>query len=113
MYEWIVDNEMTPYILVDTGSEQVQVPRQFEEDGKIILNISPRAVQSLELGHEAVSFDARFGDRQMGVVIPVGHVLAIYAHENGDGMAFPEENTLPPPSGDPVKPDRARLRVVK
>ncbi len=112
MYEWIIDNGMTPHILADTGSEQVQIPRQFEENGKIVLNIGPIAVQSLDLGSEVVSFDARFSGTSMSVVIPVEHVLAIYARENGHGMAFPEEGELPPAT-DPAKPDRSRLRIVK
>ena len=72
MYEWIVDNGMTPYILVDTRNDQVIIPRQFEEDGKIVLNLGPTAVQSLDLGNEAVSFDARFDGSPMVHVDPVG-----------------------------------------
>lgn len=112
MYEWIIDNGMTPHILANTSSEQVQVPRQFEEDGKIVLNIGPMAVQSLELGQEIVRFDARFQGRPMSVVIPVKYVSAIYARENGQGMIFPEEDKLPSAT-DPAKPGRPHLRIVE
>ena len=116
MYEWIVDNGMTPHILADTTSDQVIVPRQFEEDGKIVLNISPSAVQSLDLGSDAVSFDARFGGKPMSVVVPINAVLAIYTRENGQGMMFAEEDDLPPSDDSqdkPRKPKRPHLRVVK
>ena len=116
MYEWIVDNGMTPYILADTKSDQVKVPRQFEENGKIVLNIGPSAVQSLDLGKEAVSFDARFDGQPMTVVVPIESVLAIYTRENGQGMMFAEEDELPPSDGSQetsAKPKRPHLRVVK
>ena len=118
MYEWIVDNGMTPYILADTSSEQVEVPRQFEEDGKIVLNIGPTAVHSLDLGQEAVCFDAKFDNQPMTVTVPIESVLAIYTRENGQGMMFAEEDELPPTDGDgsddsPAKPKRPHLRVVK
>lgn len=99
-------------MLADVGSERVQVPREFVDDGNIVLNIGPAATQSLELGKEAVSFKARFGGEAMGVFIPMAQVLAIYAVENGRGMAFPEDDEQPPET-DPFKPGRTRLRVVK
>ncbi len=116
MYEWIVDNGMTPHILADTSSEQVKVPRQFEEDGKIVLNIGPNAVQSLDLGRDAVRFDARFVGKPMTVVIPIESVLAIYTRENGQGMMFAEEDELPPTDDsqdNSSKPKHPHLRVVK
>jgi len=116
MYEWIVDNGMTPYILVDTKNDHVVIPRQFEEDGKIVLNLGPTAVQSLDLGIDAVSFDARFDGSSMDVLVPIEYVLAIYTRENGQGMMFADED-LPPPGGDPsdssVKRKPPNLRVVK
>lgn len=118
MYEWIVDNGMTPHILAKTGNDQVKIPRQFEEEGTIILNISPDAVHSLNLGIKAVSFDARFGGKPMKVNIPVEYISAIYTRENGQGMMFAEEDT--PPSDDDVqededtaKPKPPHLRIVK
>jgi len=117
MYEWIVDNGMTPYILVDTKNDQVIIPRQFEEDGKIVLNLGPTAVQSLDLGIEAVSFDARFDGSSMDVLVPMEYVLAIYTRENGQGMMFADED-LPQPPGDDsndatIKRKAPNLRVVK
>lgn len=116
MYEWIVDNGMTPYILVDTKNDQVIIPRQFEEDGKIVLNLGPTAVQSLDLGIEAVSFDARFDGSSMDVFVPMEYILAIYTRENGQGMMFADEE-LPPPGDDThdstVVRKAPNLRVVK
>ena len=117
MYDWIVDNGMTPHLLVDTKNEQVIVPRQYEEEGKIILNISPTAVQMLDLGQEAVNFQARFDGEPMSVVVPVEHVLAIYTRENGQGMMFADDDQTPPPSDDSkdnnTKTKHPHLRVVK
>ena len=112
MYDWIVDNQMTPHILASTDHEQVQVPSEFVEDDKIILNIGPMAVQSLDLGQDAVRFDARFSGTSIHVTIPVECVCAIYARENGQGMMFPEDDDLPPATG-PAKSDRPHLRTVK
>lgn len=112
MYEWIVDNRMTPHILASTDHERIQVPSEFVEDDKITLNIGPMAVQSLDLGQDAVRFNARFSGTSINVEIPVECVCAIYARENGQGMMFPEEDDLPPAPG-PAKPDRPHLRAVK
>jgi len=117
MYDWIIDNGMTPHLLVSTKNEQVIVPRQYEEEGKIILNVSPTAVQALELGQEAVSFEARFDGESMNVMVPVEFVLAIYTRENGQGMMFADDDQLPPPTDDSeddtIKPKHPHLRVVK
>lgn len=117
IYQWIVDNGMTPHLLVSTDSDRVRVPRQSIEEGRIVLNIGPDAVRSLELGDDEVSFDARFGGASMRVRAPVEHVLAIYARENGQGMAFaeqdqPEAESLPE-AEDLPKPKRPHLRVIK
>ena len=111
MYDWIVDNEMTPHILVE-ASDQVQVPREFVEDDKIVLNIGPMAVQALELGQDAISFEARFAGKTISIRIPVKCVSAIYARENGQGMMFPEGDDSPPEEG-PAKSERPHLQVVK
>lgn len=88
IYEWIVDNDLTPYILVDTSSESVVVPEGFIENNRIILNVSPMATKELALENDNVSFNARFGGTPMDVFVPTSSVLAIYAHENGQGMMF-------------------------
>jgi stringent starvation protein B len=97
---------LTPYLLVNADHDQVEVPRQFVENGQIILNIAPMAVQGLTLDNEWVSFSARFSGRSFSVFVPVLAVLAIYAKENGKGMFFqPEEEqeTSPPPPPEPPR----------
>lgn len=119
LYEWISDNGMTPYILVDAEYESVVVPTQYVEKGKIVLNISLGAVENLTLGDEAVELDARFSGKSMQVYAPTQSVLAIYARENGKGMVFGEEDggddDNPPPSDklESVKSKRPKLHVVK
>jgi len=118
IYQWIVDNGLTPHILVNAEDEQVQVPRQYVEQGKIILNIAPMAVHGLTLGNEDVTFNARFGGTPMDIYVPMGRVLAIYARENGQGMMFGEEEDgdEPPPDdtgGDESGSSRPHLKVVK
>ena len=113
MYQWMVDNATTPYLLVDTRSEKVQVPRQYEKDHRIVLNIAPMAVRGLILGNEDVSFNARFGGKLMSVLVPIEFVLAIYARENGQGMMFADEDEPPPPNLGGPSPSRPRLKVVK
>jgi stringent starvation protein B len=116
LYDWIVDNGMTPYVLVNAEDEEVVVPRQFVEGGKIVLNVNPSAVQNLQLGNAFVEMDARFSGSPMHVSVPVMSVLAIYARENGKGMVFSEEEgDEPPPDNTPDEDSSKRptLRVVK
>lgn len=120
LYEWLVDNSLTPHLLVDAGHSDVIVPSQFVEEGRIVLNISPTAVQRLDLGNNLISFSARFGGKPMNVMVPPGAVLGIYAQENGRGMLFPDEGQHQEGSGspddgtDPTPPrDRPSLKVVK
>jgi stringent starvation protein B len=86
--EWILDNGMTPYLSINADYEGAEVPRDYVIDGEVVLNISPTSVRNLELGLEYILFDARFSGRSYQVVIPVKAVLAIFAKENGEGMAF-------------------------
>jgi stringent starvation protein B len=114
MYQWIVDNGTTPHLLVDMGSEAVRVPRQYGENGKIVLNIGPTAVQGLTLGNAMITFSARFGGKPMSVVVPVDSIIAIYTRENGQGMMFGEDEPQPPaPRTEKVKPARPSLKVIK
>lgn len=114
MYEWIADNGMTPYILVDAAAPGVNVPRSAIKDGRIVLNIAARAVAQLELGKEHVRFMARFSGVSQAVEVPMGAILAIYAQENGQGMMFPAENQTPPPAApDAATRKGPHLRVVK
>ena len=91
IYQWIVDNDCTPYLLVNASAPGVMVPQEYVDNEKIILNIGPSAAHNLLLGDEQVVFDARFGGRPMDVVAPVTAVLAIYARENGQGMLFTDD----------------------
>lgn len=104
-YEWIVDNEATPYIVVSADLPGVDVPREFVENGRIVLNISPGAVRSLLLANDHVEFNARFGGVPFDLYIPIRAVTAIYAKENGRGMVFKEdeEDDLPPTGGSSDK----------
>lgn len=118
LYQWIVDNGVTPYILVDAAIEGVVVPLEYIQDGKIVLNVAPMAVHNLMLGDADITFNARFSGKPMDLFVPIDAVLAIYAKENGQGMMFTEEPDSPnlPPDGtddggdDSSKP---KLRVVK
>lgn len=116
VYEWIADNSLTPQIIVDAEFDGVQVPRQYVSDGRIVLNISGRAVRNLVLGNESIEFGARFGGVVSEVSVPVAAVQAVIARENGAGMSFPEETPDPDPSSgsDETKGSgRPSLRVVK
>ncbi len=90
LFDWIVDNGLTPHLLVDAIHPGTEVPTQYVEDGKIVLNISPSATEALDLGNEAVMFNARFSGQPMTLTVPVNAILAIYARENGQGMLFGE-----------------------
>lgn len=115
LYDWIIDNQMTPHLLVDAGQPGVQVPDQYVKDDKIVLNIDPGAVQGLQLGNEQVEFSARFSGRPMNVMFPADAVLAVYARENGQGMMFGDGGETEPPPEPPSTepPKRPGLRVVK
>ena len=88
LYEWCTDNGFTPYVAVQVD-DSVQVPREYVKNGEIVLNISFDATSSLKLGNEFIEFKARFAGTAREIVVPVGRVIAIYARENGQGMAFP------------------------
>jgi stringent starvation protein B len=88
MYEWCTDNGFTPYVAVSVN-DRVQVPREFVQNGEIVLNIGFDATSSLKLGNEFIEFKARFSGTAREIMVPVAQVMAIYARENGQGMAFP------------------------
>lgn len=118
LYAWITDNNMTPHILVDAGTQGVDVPEHAIQKGKVILNIDQAAVRDLDLGNDWLVFNARFSGRQYEVRVPVAAVLAIYAKENGQGMMFAQDDDSPPPDGEspgdaPGGPRRPHLTVVK
>jgi len=121
--EWILDQGLTPYLLVNAQWPQVQVPEAFVEDGRIVLNINPSAVRELQLNNHEVTFSARFAGSPQWVQVPIGAVLGIYARENGEGLFFDEDEYTPDsaPTADvkaaelPKKETKPRpsLRVVK
>ena len=124
IYDWLVDNQLTPYIVVDTSSNDVQVPNEHVEDGKIILNISPNACRGLHLENDRIVFSARFSGVVKQLYVPPSTVQAIYAKENGRGMIFSEEDdtggdddptTVPAPSkgGSSARRGRPTLKVIK
>jgi stringent starvation protein B len=88
LYDWCTDNGLTPYVAV-LVDESVQVPREYVKNGEIVLNISFDATSSLKLGNEFIEFKARFAGTAREIIVPVSRVIAIYARENGQGMAFP------------------------
>ena len=133
LYEWIVDNGMTPHVLVDATRSGVRVPMQSVKDGRIVLNIAERAVGGLRMDNVALRFSARFGGVSPSVLVPLEAVIAVYARETGQGMALPEdprgthtaiaaepadatEVDVPAPDDDgPGEPPKrgAHLRIVK
>lgn len=90
LYEWCTDNGFTPYVAVAVDNT-VQVPREYVKNNEIVLNIGFDATSSLTLGNEFIEFKARFGGTAREILVPISHVIAIYARENGQGMAFPLE----------------------
>ncbi|MBS0391634.1 MAG: ClpXP protease specificity-enhancing factor [Comamonadaceae bacterium] len=88
LYEWCTDNGFTPYLVVRVN-DSVQVPRDYVNNGEIVLNVSYEATSGLQLGNDFIEFKARFGGKPCDLLVPVHRVIAIYARENGQGMAFP------------------------
>ena len=88
LYDWCSENGFTPYVAVKVDTS-VQVPREYVQGGEIVLNVSMDATSSLKLGNEFIEFKARFGGKPRDIMVPIHRVMAIYARENGQGMAFP------------------------
>jgi len=124
LYEWIVDNDCTPHLLVNAEMPNVQVPAGYVSEGQIVLNVSPSAVRHLNMDNQGVSFEGRFGGVAHSLYVPVEAVMAIYARENGQGMVFEVEPPATdgdsgpdddgPSGGQPSRPSgRPSLKVVK
>ena len=125
IYEWIMDNGMTPHVVINAMDENVVVPQQYVDDGKIILNVNPSAVQNLAIDDDCLMFNARFGGKPYNIYAPMHTITAIYAAENGEGMMFNAEHGHPPPPDNNPTPDdsgdgksaparkKPTLRVVK
>lgn len=124
-YEWIVDNDCTPYLVVDAEYPETRVPQQFVQNGQIVLNLAPSAVAQMQMGNEVISCSARFGGHPFALHVPVRAVLAIYAKENGSGTVFTldedddfthEDPTEPTPTENLPKKEskkQSHLRVIK
>ena len=128
LHEWCTDNGFTPYVAV-LVDETVQVPREYVNNGEIVLNVSFDATSGMQLSNEFIQFKARFGGVAREIVVPMGRVIAIYAKENGQGMAFPAPAPTPteaavtvpgtsdippePPASSPTGGTRPQLKRVK
>ena len=122
VYEWILDNNLTPYMLVNAGYPNAQVPVEYIRDGRIILNLTPSAIRNLHMGNDQVEFSARFGGQARNLSVPIGAILGVYAKENGKGMFF-DEHEIPPPdstgggsseeSTRPKPAGKPSLKVIK
>lgn len=122
VYEWIADNDMTPFVVVNANFPGVSVPNEHVEDGKIILNVSETAVRKLIVSNEAMEFDARFSGVVYRIYAPIAAISAIYARENGRGIIFEDDDSAvseggsasPPASSKaPAKKGKPTLTIVK
>ena len=112
IHDWLIDNGLTPYILVDAKAHGVNVPEEHIVEGQVVLNVSPSAVQALEMTNQEIRFNARFSGKARSVSVPSYAVKAIYARENGKGMVFAEDGEDVPPGGG-APPRKPSLKVVK
>jgi len=121
LHEWIVDNQLTPHLMVDATMPGVTVPNQYVKDGKIVLNIAPEAIEDLTMTNHWVNFQARFSGVIQQIRLPVMSIEGIYAAENGRGMVFEHEPTDhdtddTPPDFEPTtkgKGGRPDLKIIK
>lgn len=111
IHEWILDNGLTPHLIVDATYPSTRVPPEHVSDGRIVLNLSPSAVHRLVIGNEIITFSARFGGVSRNLAIPSDAVIGIVARENGEGLVFPPpehpEATTAEPASTPAEPDSA------
>lgn len=116
IHEWCCDNGYTPHITVSVN-RSVQVPLEYVKDGEIVLNVGLTATTALQLGNDYISFKARFAGVARDIMVPVDQVIAIFARENGQGMAFPQiskpESTPEPEPPKPAAAARPALKRVK
>ena len=131
IYQWIEDNELTPYLMVDATAKNVQIPTEHVQDGRIVLNIASRATGNMSMQNDYINFSARFGGVSQDIWVPLIAVLGIYAKENSQGMFFdpneydnyvPDEDTVASsssktnvaaPKPKPKRDNRAGLKVLK
>lgn len=114
MHEWVLDNNLTPYVIVNATGPDVEIPPGHAENGRIVLNLSPAAIRDLRITNERLEFDGRFGGRAFHVSAPIGAVMAVYAKETGQGMAFEAEPGADSERPAPLEPTPGgHLRVIK
>ncbi|RUO78546.1 ClpXP protease specificity-enhancing factor [Pseudidiomarina taiwanensis] len=121
LYQWMLDNQLTPHLVVNTEVAGCEVPEQFIQDGQIILNIAPAAAASLQLNDDAIHFSARFAGQSQRVWVPMAAAVALYARENGAGTIFEDEDfsawtstPSPEPRDEPqAKPKASHLKRIK
>lgn len=114
IYEWICDNNLTPYLLVDATKPYTDVPTQFIQDGQIVLNIVPHAVHKLNMSNDVVTFSARFGGVSRDIYVPFNAVLGLYAKENGQGLFFdPEEYSNAQSDENPVESNHTETKQTE
>lgn len=112
MYDWILDNELTPYIVVNTTVYGVLVPDEFIQNNQIVLNIAPQSVGQYSINNQQLEFNARFGGNPHHIVVPMAAIEAIYARENGSGLAFEVEPQYQKRQEEPKK-TTSPFKVVK
>ena len=114
LHDWCTDNGFTPYIAVFVD-EHVQVPKEYVKNNEIVLNVGFEATSALKLGNELIEFKARFGGTSREIAVPIDHVIAIYARENGQGMAFPvpTDATTTAPAGESADTAAAPAKAPK
>lgn len=117
LHEWIVDNGLTPHLMVNATFPGVVVPPEHIKDGKIVLNIAPQAIRELRIQNKLLTFDARFSGVTRNIHLPMKAIEAIYALENGRGMVFEQDEDDDddgvPPEHTPTVTGRPSLKVVK
>ncbi len=111
LYEWCADNALTPYVAV-FADDSVQVPREYVQNGEIVLNVSTDATSGLKIGNEFIEFRARFGGVPREIIVPIDRVMAIYARENGQGMAFPLQARAPAGAARPEAKPAASVSTL-
>ncbi len=114
LYEWLLDNELTPHVVIDASWPGAEVPQEFVQDGQIVLNIHPDATTAFQMGSIDIQFQARFGGVPRRIVVPYGALLAIYARENGAGSIFEPETVYEDREAElvPNAPQASNLKSV-
>ena len=113
LYRWVIDNDCTPYIVVNTESDAVQVQVEHIEDNRIVLNLSPGAVRDLSIDLQSLSFQGRSAGKPHSICVPIGAVIAIYAKESGEGMVFDFEPPGLTPDASETPDKTSHLRIIK